>query len=129
MRSKARAVIHGEIAELNLGLMCTIGPRVLSAMLDEFQMRHPMISLVLHDVTPSSISDLLLSGALDGAICSRRTARHAKLRYVSLYEESMVVAFPDGHAFAELDVVSLEEISGQRYVDRLHCEFRHELID
>ncbi|WP_170766709.1 LysR family transcriptional regulator, partial [Ruegeria lacuscaerulensis] len=46
VRSTAKAVTSGEVAELNIGLMCTIGPGVLSGMLDAFRMEHPMISIV-----------------------------------------------------------------------------------
>jgi LysR family hydrogen peroxide-inducible transcriptional activator len=128
VRTTAKAVTSGDIAELNIGLMCTMGPRALSGMLDNFQMQHPMVSLVLHDVTPDSISDLLLSGALDGAFCARHGPPNTQLRYVPLYEEAMVVAFPANHAFAALQSVPFEAVAQQRYVDRLHCEFRQEFI-
>jgi len=129
VRTTAKAVTTGEVAELNIGLMCTIGPRLLAGMLDAFQMQHPMVSLVLHDVTPASIPDLLLSGALDGTFCARRGPPHPQLRYVDLFEEAMVVAFPSGHAFAEMDAVPLQAVAEQHYVDRLHCEFRHEFLE
>ena len=129
VRTTAKAVTSGEIAELNIGLMCTIGPRALIGMLDEFQIRNPMVSLVLHDVTPASIPDLLLSGALDGVFCARHGPPHPQLRYVDLFEEPMVIAFPPGHAFSEMDAVPLREIAKQRYVERLHCEFRQEVIE
>lgn len=129
VRATAKAVTAGEVAELNIGLMCTIGPRVLAGMLDEFQMRHPMVPIVLHDVTPTSIPDLLMSGALDGTFCARHGPPHPQLRYVDLFEEAMVIAFPSGHAFAEMDAVPLREIAKQRYVDRLHCEFRQEFLE
>ena len=129
VRTTAKAVISGEVAELNIGLMCTIGPRVLAGMLDTFQMQHPMVSLVLHDVAPASIPDLLLSGALDGAFCARHGPPHAQLSYTELFEETMVVAFPANHEFAELDAVPLRAVAKQRYIDRLHCEFRKEFLE
>ena len=61
VRTTAKSIMSGETAELNIGIMCTIGPRVLSPMLEAFQMQHPMVSVVLHDVTPSSIPEMLLS--------------------------------------------------------------------
>jgi DNA-binding transcriptional LysR family regulator len=128
VRSTAKAVTSGEIAELNIGVMCTIGPRVLGGMIDAFQIAHPMVSILLHDVAPLSIPDLLLSGALDGVFCARHGPPHPQLRYVDLFEEAMVIAFPPGHAFAEMDAVPLREIAGQRYVERLHCEFRQEVL-
>ncbi|WP_170107598.1 LysR family transcriptional regulator [Photobacterium lipolyticum] len=129
VRTTAKAVTSGEIAELNIGVMCTIGPWLITAMLDTFQIQHPMVSIVLHDVTPESIPSLLLSGALDGAFCAHHNSPHSQLRYVELFEEAMVVAFPLGHAFAKMDAVPLRAIAKQRYVDRLHCEFRQEMIE
>ncbi len=128
VQSTAKAVTSGEVAELNIGVMCTIGPRVLSGMLDIFQMKHPMVSIVLHDVTPDSIPGLLLSGALDSVFCARHSPSHSQLRYIDLFDEEMVVAFPTGHAFSEQRAVTLQEIAKQRYVDRLHCEFRAEFL-
>ena len=38
----------------------------------------------------------------------------------------MVVAFPAGHEFSDYEGVTLMDIVKQRYVERLHCEFREE---
>lgn len=126
LRETARAVTSGERIELNIGLMCTIGPGVLSEFLEAFQRRHPMSALFLHDVTPDVIPDLILSGALDGAFCARHGDRHPKLDYATLFREAMVVAFSDGHVFSQQATVPLVEVGRQRYLDRLHCEFRDE---
>ena len=125
----ALAVNQGEIAELNIGLMCTVGPRLLATMLDAFQVEHPSISLVLHDVTPPSINDLLLSGGLDAVICARHGERQAQLRYIKLYEEPIGVAFGPDHEFSERDSIVLNDLINERYIDRLHCEFRNDIID
>lgn len=128
VRATSRAVTSGEIDALNIGVMCTIGPRVLARLLEDFQAQHPMVSFVLHDVTSQSIPDLLLSGELDGAFCALHRSPHPQLQYIDLFEEPMVVAFPKGHEFTELNAVPLKEIAKQRYVDRLHCEFRLDFI-
>lgn len=128
-RTTAKAVTSGEVSPLSIGLMCTVGPRLLTGMLDAFQTQHPMVSLELHDVTPATIPDLLLSGSLDCVFCASHGPPHSRLRYVALYEEVMVIAFPKGHAFAELSAVPLRTVAEQRYVDRLHCEFRQEFLE
>ena len=125
----AKAVTSGEVAELNIGVMCTIGPRVLAGMLDAFQMQHPMVLIAIHDVATASIPDLLLSGAIDGVFCARHGPPHPQLRYVDLFEEDMIVAFPSDHAFSEMDAVPLREIAMQRYLERLHCEFRPDFLE
>lgn len=129
VRSTAKAITEGQVGELNIGLMCTIGPQMLAGMLDGFQLANPMVSIVLHDVTPTAISDLLLSGALDGVICARHGSPDEQLNYFGFFEEPMVVAFSDDHAFADLETVPLRAIAEERYVDRLHCEFRLEFLE
>ena len=129
LKASALSVTSGEDAELHIGLMCTIGPRKLSRFLDDFRIENPNVQLFLHDVTPDSIADLLLSGAMDGAICARHGEKHERLDHVPLYSEAMVVAFPAEHDFSKMDTVPLSAIANQRYVDRLHCEFRGTLIE
>ena len=126
LKETARSITDGEQIELNIGLMCTIGPRVLSRFIECFQREHPNAALFLHDVTPEAIPDLLLSGAIDGAFCANHGDRHQKLDYLPLFQETMVVAFPDGHAFETYESVPLAEIARERYLDRLHCEFRED---
>lgn len=123
----AKAVTSGEIAEVNIGIMCTIGPRVIAQLLSDFQLQHPMVSLVLHDVTPESIPDLLLSGAVDGVFCARHSPPDARLSHIDLFEEAMVIMFPPGHPFSEMSSIPLRALTEHYYVERLHCEFRKEI--
>jgi len=130
VRKTAKAVVEGEIAELHIGLMCTIGPRIISGMLDDFYMNHPKISIVFHDVIPKSIPDLLISGALDGAfIANHNDVRHPKLKYFDLFNENMVITFHSGHEFSNLNEIPLLEIGKECYIDRLHCEFREDFFN
>ncbi len=126
VRSTAKAVINGEISELNIGIMCTIGPHKISGMFDEFQMNHPMVTLILHDVVPSSIPGLLLSGAIDGAFYARHEAANIQLNHIELFREEMAITFPEGHLFSQVDEVPLRNIANERYIERLHCEFGKE---
>ena len=114
----------GKTDEINIGLMCTIGPRVLSQFLDAFQEENPRATLVLHDVTPNSIGALLKSDALDIAYCGRNGPPVSGLTYERLFDEDMVVAFSPDHPFEAMDTVTLDEVGHERYLDRLHCEFR-----
>ena len=129
VRTTAKVVTSGEITELNIGIMCTLGPRVIAGMLDEFQTKFSDVAIVIHDVTPNAIPELLLSGGLDGAFCAYHGNRNDQLVYVDLFEEALVVAFPDTHEFLELSSVPLEEITKHRYIDRLHCEFREGFLE
>ena len=41
----------------------------------------------------------------------------------------MVVAFPKDHVFTDASSVSINDVTKHRYIDRLHCEFRSQLIN
>ncbi len=129
VKKTAKSIVSDDIAELNVGLMCTIGPRLLAGMLNDLQMNHPMISIILHDVTPTAFPDLLLTGSLDAVFCARHGPEHARLRHIHLFNEPMVAAFPKNHALAAFDEVPLDEVLKHPYIERLHCEFRQETYE
>lgn len=86
-----------------------------------------MTSIILHDVTPPAINELLLTGALDAVFCAiHDKAADPRIRYIDIFEEPMVVAFPEHHELARFDQVPLAEIVKHPYVERLHCEFRND---
>lgn len=128
LRQTASAVVSGEQVEMNIGLMCTIGPHLLGHFLRAFKAEHPHGVLFLHDVTPEAIPELLLSGALDGAFCAGDHGRRTRLDHVPLFSEAMVVAFPGDHEFARLNEVPFARLAQQPYLDRLHCELRDNLL-
>lgn len=129
VKDTAKAYVEGTVQELNVGLMCTIGPQVIGRFLNEFQIRYPHILLLLHDVPHCDIPELLRSGALDSAFGSSHNHReNDTLKAIHLFKEPMVVAFPDGHSFSSKDTVPLVDIVREKYLDRLHCEFRDDFI-
>lgn len=134
VRATAQAAADGETSELHIGLMCTIGPAVLAQLLNKFQQMHPMVSLILHDVTPEMTSTLLLSGKLDAVICTRREIEsHAvapgALSHNCLFNEPAVVAFANHHPLADQAAITLKDLTGYQYIDRLHCEMRNMVLE
>jgi len=125
VKKTAKAYVDGAMQELHVGLMCTIGPRIVGRFLNDFQTQHPHILLLLHDVPHCDIPELLRSGALDGAFgSSHNHKQNEALQTISLFDEPMVVAFSNQHPFSKRDTVSLIDIAHEKYVDRLNCEFR-----
>lgn len=125
----AKFAARESIERLNVGVMCTIGPGRFSRFLEQLRDDHPQIEITLHDVTASVIPELLLSGALDCVFCARAAKLDQRFQAVDLFDENMVVAFAGNHRFAALDSVPLAEIARERYLDRLHCEFRDDFLD
>jgi DNA-binding transcriptional LysR family regulator len=124
----ARASSQRQIQRLDVGVMCTIGPSRFSGFIADFRNTHSLIELTLHDVVPAVIPELLLSGSLDCVFCARAQNHDPRFQAVDLFDEGLVVAFAHGHRFGELNSVSLAEIAGEPYLDRLHCEFRDDFF-
>ncbi len=129
VETTAASVTSGAQATIKIGVMCTIGHPQLMPVLRDFVERNPAVSLVFHDVVPESITDLLVTGAIDCAFCSSPKREANRVRYQTLFTESMVLACAQEHRFAGVASVTLEEIAQERYVDRLHCEFRGRFFD
>lgn len=129
-RTVARTFLEEGASELNVGIMCTIGPDVLSAFLNDFRGRHRDVLLILHDIGPEALPELLLTGALDCAFIAMHGDQAFKeITVESLFDEDMVVAFSDGHRFAEKPEVTLYDVAEEVYVDRLKCEIRQPFFD
>jgi len=128
-RLAARQLLDLDHAKIEIGVMCTISPARFAPFLAAFVAEHPGIVCTVHDLTPGKLSDQMLGGKLDGALVARPRELHERMNIVPLYDEEMVLAFGPGHPFAKRNGIRMEEIAGQRYVDRLHCEFRSTFTD
>ncbi|WHI49636.1 LysR family transcriptional regulator [Microbulbifer sp. MLAF003] len=120
----ARAITAGESGELNIGIMCTIGPQALVGMLGQFRLNNPQISVVIHDVAPPALGELLLTGNLDAVFCLPQSVAHSRIRFLKLFQEPLVLACPPNHNFLSRKSISISDLANQPYVERLHCEFR-----
>jgi DNA-binding transcriptional LysR family regulator len=129
-RAAAQNFIDKGTSELNVGVMCTIGPDLLSAFLSDFRETNTDILLILHDVTPEALPELVRSGALDcGFVTERRDRDSNGLSAARLFSEDLVVAFSSGHRFSNMDQVTLFDVGEENYIDRLKCEFRQPFFD
>ncbi len=120
----ARALLGLDKAPLHLGVMCTIGPSCTVPFLSHFQTSHPGVELSLHDVMPQDMTEGLMAGDLDCAMLGLSVPLHERFDTRRLFSERMVVIFPPGHRFEAMAAVPFGELAGERYLDRLNCEFR-----
>lgn len=113
-----------ERAPLRLGVMSTVGHLRLARFLAELERDHPGLELT---VSEGSIEDLcarLDADELDVAVLTDLGPVERDFGTLPLYEERYVVVFPPDHALGRLNAVTLEDLSGLPYVDRLACEMR-----
>ena len=109
-------------AKLDLGVMCTIAPRSIISLIEFFSRQAPQLGLVLHEDAGGALIDKLLEGELDVAILALPGVVE-ELQAVPLFSEPYVITYPSGHRFGEMDRVPLSELDGERYLNRVNCEY------
>lgn len=120
----ARRLVNGDMPVLRIGLMCTIGPHLVSDFLASYRRIEPELEFVIRDLSRSELSGTLLNGEVDVALVGAELTGTQRFRYVELYRETMVFACANDHRFAKRTSVSIEDVLQEPYIDRLQCEFR-----
>jgi len=115
-------------APLRVGIMTTIGPVRVSRFFHGFHQSNPGVELAVRDATLPVLLQELERGDLDLAVLSAPAGLGDTFRAEPLYQERYVVVFPTGHRFERQKSVTLADVSGEDYVDRLACEFRETVM-
>lgn len=126
-REQAERFLRLESAEVTLGVMCTIGPLRFVGFLNHFRVRHPGIGMTLTEAVPARLAEMLLAGEIDLAVMAEPGGFDERLRAEPLYTERFVVACPAGHRFATRNHVTMRDMDGEIYLQRINCEFRDTL--
>lgn len=92
--------------QLHLGVIPTVAPYLLPALLRPLKARHPELELVLHEEQTAAILDGLAAGRLDLAVLAT-PVEGANLTAHGLYEEDFVLAFPGDDPRATAGPVSV----------------------
>ncbi len=121
--STARNYANAASGTLKLGLMCTIGPARMIALLASLRNLYPQIRLQLLDGAAATLYDQLVSGELDAAIFCRPDPLDEALHFMPLYRERFMVAFSPGHPWTDRETISLSDLHGQAYLNRISCEY------
>jgi LysR family transcriptional regulator, hydrogen peroxide-inducible genes activator len=116
-------------ASVTLGIMCTVGPRRFTGLLANFQATQSDVSLQLVEGVPQMLIERLEQGGIDIAIMASPDGFPEALAARPLYREQFMVAFPAGHRFSELMQVPMGAVDGENYLDRVNCEYTHEIDD
>ena len=113
---------------LKIGIMNTIGPMRLSALLAGFKEQHPGIELGVHEGSLDELQAKLDIGEIDMAVLHAPRGYPPSARTMPLYRERYVVIVPPGHPFERQDTVRLGDTRQKAYVDRLACEMRETVM-
>jgi DNA-binding transcriptional LysR family regulator len=128
-KQQAKGFLKLDKAELNLGVLNSIGPLNFTSFLGSFHHRHPGIRLNITEGTPARLIEMLQQGELEVAIMAQPVAYPERFDAAPLYSERFMVAFPPGHKFATLQGIRLQDMNHERYVRRLSCEYRSYIAD
>ena len=113
-----------EKVPLRLGVMSTIGHVRLARFLARFEKVNSGLELSVTEGPVGGLKDQLANGEIDVAVMTRNDDLDQEYRTQDLYDERYVVVFPPDHRLGRADAVTLAELSGENYVDRLACEMR-----
>lgn len=108
--------------QLRLGVMCTIGPARMVSFFAALRKKLPNLELDLVEASATKITEDMMSGTLDIALIALPEFPE-RLDCVPLYKERYMIAFPRGHRFEEMTTVSVSELDGEDYLERVNCEY------
>ncbi len=109
---------------IRLGVMSTIGHLRLARFIARFDSTHKGMELAVSEGSVADLTDRLNDGEIDIAIMTRTGHLAESFRIQPLYAERYVVVFPPEHRLSQLNAVTLKDLAGEPYVDRLACEMR-----
>jgi len=122
-KARARDYVKLEDAPLRLGVMHSIGPAKLIALMEQYRAGNPGVEIHLLDASAGALQDKLDQGDLDVAILARPDAIDDRFHSMKLFEERFVVGIAPTHRLANAQVIRCQDLEGERYLSRTNCEF------
>lgn len=120
--------VAGRRRRINVGIATTLAPRAFSGFWAHVLKELPDVELNLHPLLPKETEAEVLSGKYDLCLLTEPPQPHFKLTVEPLFEEPLRLAVASAHALARLEEVSPEQMMAEPYIDRVHCEFRTQLV-
>lgn len=115
-------------APIRVGVMSTIGHLRLARFLSRFGREHQGVELAVSEALRADLLRRLDDDELDMVITTRAEGYEDRYRALPLYDERYVVVFPPDHRLGAQNAVTLDQLSGENYVDRLACEMRETVM-
>jgi DNA-binding transcriptional LysR family regulator len=96
----------------------------VAGLLAAFEQKCPGVDVAVNDGAPEALASQLDADELDFAILNAMQGLGESYRAEPLYTERIVVVLPPEHPLNERNSISLRDLDGLPYVDRLACEMR-----
>ena len=120
--------VAGRSRKINIGVASTIAPRVFAKFWALVLKELPEVELLLHPLNPGEAEAEVLSGKYDMCLLTNPPEPNFKLTIQPLFQERLRLALASHHPLAGTDEITREQRMEQPYIDRMHCEFRTQLI-
>ena len=120
--------VAGRSRKINIGVASTIAPRVFAKFWALVLKELPEVELLLHPLNPGEAEAEVLSGKYDMCLLTNPPEPNFKLTIQPLFQERLRLALASHHPLAGTDEITPEQMMEQPYIDRMHCEFRTQLI-
>ncbi len=126
-KSEAKTFQEADRKTLRLGVMCTIAPEPLFALISCMNREYANVDIEILDHTARQLEEHLSSNKLDVAIYCRPDHRQDQLHYHPLFREQMMIALHPGNPLASREAVRFYDLRDQRYLNRINCEYNEGL--
>jgi LysR family hydrogen peroxide-inducible transcriptional activator len=127
-RTELRDMSGNEKGEVLVGIIPTIAAYLLPTLLNDFTLRHPLITIkIIEDITPTLLQRLH-EGTIDLAVVALPIAG-GELASVELFEEKFYAVLPEKHRLASRAFIRLAELNREPFLPLKegHC-FRDSII-
>ncbi|MCB1511188.1 MAG: LysR family transcriptional regulator [Hyphomicrobiaceae bacterium] len=119
---------QGKRRRLTIGVASTVAPGVFAPFWTHVLGQLPSVALQFDPMLPGESETDVLSGRYDICILTNPPPPNFKLTVLPLYEEPYRLAMSATHPLAGQEEITQNQLAAETYFDRLHCEFRPELI-
>lgn len=111
---------------VKVGVLDTLSASLVMDLIDSFRLRHPEINIEIADGSLDHVEHLLAERRIDLALKARSTATLAvkptQRDSVDLFEEPLVLLAPSDHPLRSRKTIAIEDLDGERFIARMHCE-------
>lgn len=123
--AKRRMKDDGNLAgcRLTVGVIPTIAPYLLPAVLGSFEKRHPGVEMTIHEDVTRNLVGAVMSGEVDLAVMGPPIADDEHLETESLWTEALLLAMPRGHRLSRVKQITMENLREERFLilAEMHC--------
>ncbi|MGI9501004.1 MAG: LysR family transcriptional regulator [Geminicoccaceae bacterium] len=111
-----------EAMAIDLGVMSTIGPSLMIDFFSRLRRENPSLDINIREAKGHDLVRALRDGEIDVGLIGLPDLPD-DFRTLPLYSERYTIAFAKGHSFERMNAVSIAELDGIDYLNRVHCEF------